>query len=476
MKNMPEKDFWTNVKTRLEKYQEIPADDAWDKIAGALPARSRSEKSKRNMGIALLILLGTFSGIVLHQSLERDEAAADVSKQVDNVAKGETEISSATSYGNDEQQISNSTLSPDDSVPIKRRLSAKNPSRQNSIVVQHDGDGRNSSQSKNVGHARGSTVVSSGERSQGYRREQSQSVNSNVIVEPENLHATTNNTAEELNVTPHVEQDDEREAPKNTGHSDLVKDQHLLAADNDKVSVADSIRSSKKQSSEAASNKKKKDDLRRTKIFKGSVYAMLTPSLSFQKITPAKQDDVEVIDFESPGVMRKERFGWSFDAGFQSKLRKNLEWYAGLSYYQQQQTLSYRLKTDEYDVTQTNSGYTMTQKINTRSLSYNMRNIGASAGLFYTIKSGGLEHKFGAGLQFQTGLLSSSQEQSYNNKASKYFNYQLSYRLELPIKYRWNVFIQPSFVHAILSKEKLREPFELKPYRAGIGFGMIYRF
>ena len=118
----------------------------------------------------------------------------------------------------------------------------------------------------------------------------------------------------------------------------------------------------------------------------------------------------------------------------------------------------------------------MIPKIATRSFSYNMRNIGVSAGLFYTIKHGGLQHKYGAGLLLQKGLLNSGEEQSYNNASTSYFNYQLSYRLEMAIKPQLNVFLQPTFIHSIYSNEGLKEPFELKPYRAGIGLGVIYRF
>ena len=39
-----------------------------------------------------------------------------------------------------------------------------------------------------------------------------------------------------------------------------------------------------------------------------------------------------------------------------------------------------------------------------------------------------------------------------------------------------NFFIQPIFTHTLFSNEKLDEPLHVKPYRAGIGFGIVRYF
>ncbi len=54
MKNLPEKDFWSEVKTRLNNYSEMPDDDGWDRIAGALPKAKSTSIGKRWAGIALI--------------------------------------------------------------------------------------------------------------------------------------------------------------------------------------------------------------------------------------------------------------------------------------------------------------------------------------------------------------------------------------------------------------------------------------
>jgi hypothetical protein len=254
---------------------------------------------------------------------------------------------------------------------------------------------------------------------------------------------------------------------------------------NAEISTADSTKDKRQPVAKTGAKAAAKEPMdtekpsKKKKLIHGNLYAIITPSFSFQKITPPADDDLEVIGFESPGVMSKERFGLSVDIGYERTLAKKLEWYAGLSFYQQQQRLSYQYYSpDEYDVTSNGAGgFIMTPKVVAKSFNYNMCNAGVTAGLRYMIKSGGLKHKFGAGLQFQQGLLKTSDEEaSYNNADASYLNYQLSYRLEMNVRRRLDIFLQPSFTHSILSNESLNEPFKLKPYRAGIGFGMLFHF
>jgi hypothetical protein len=105
-----------------------------------------------------------------------------------------------------------------------------------------------------------------------------------------------------------------------------------------------------------------------------------------------------------------------------------------------------------------------------------MKNGGASAGVLYHIRGKKLMHKLGAGLQYQKGLVNPQGEYSYNNASSSYLNYQLLYRMEYSLSRRTSVFLQPQFVHSLVADEALREPFEIKPYRAGLGFGLLYHF
>jgi len=94
--------------------------------------------------------------------------------------------------------------------------------------------------------------------------------------------------------------------------------------------------------------------------------------------------------------------------------------------------------------------------------------------LLVTLKGEKLKHKFGAGVLFAQGFAKESG--SYNNSRSSYLSYQIFYRNEARIKDRLSWFVEPMFTYSFISKEKLAEPFRLKPYRAGISGGILYRF
>lgn len=207
------------------------------------------------------------------------------------------------------------------------------------------------------------------------------------------------------------------------------------------------------------------------------LYIVLSPSLSFQKLTPLQTDQINVKGMQSPGILSADRFGISFEAGFQRPIAKRFEMYAGLSYYHQKQTLTYEYLSDEMEVSSPTDGqYTVEPKILAKDFRYNMLNAGISAGAFYHIKGKKLMHKVGAGIQFQKGLLRAGSEDTYDNAGSSYLNYQVLYRVEYLLNRKVNIFVQPGFTHAFYAKEPLEEPFTIKPYRASLGFGMLYRF
>ncbi len=105
-----------------------------------------------------------------------------------------------------------------------------------------------------------------------------------------------------------------------------------------------------------------------------------------------------------------------------------------------------------------------------------MKNLGAQAGILYYLKGDKLTHKVGAGLSFQQGLQKAASHTTYDNSKSSYMFYQLFYRTEFTVNKSMRIFFQPNFSQAFISNEKLSEPFKLKPYRAGLSFGIVYHF
>jgi hypothetical protein len=222
----------------------------------------------------------------------------------------------------------------------------------------------------------------------------------------------------------------------------------------------------------------KEQKKKRTKKFHPAVYFTVSPSLAYQKIVPAKNDAINITGLKSDGIFSSNRLGLSIDGGFQIPVTKAIEVYAGLTYYQQNQTITYKYSAGTVEEIEGNQDedYIIKPGIKQKEFSYAMRNAGVSAGFFYRLKKDKLMHKIGAGLQYQKGFLRAAEGDTYTNRSSNYFNYQLLYRLELAVNPRTNFYIQPSFSHAIHASESLNEPFTLKPYRAAIGIGMIYRF
>ena len=51
---------------------------------------------------------------------------------------------------------------------------------------------------------------------------------------------------------------------------------------------------------------------------------------------------------------------------------------------------------------------------------------------------------------------------------------QILFRSELQISEKLRLFVQPNFGYSFYSSEKLEQPFTLKPYRAGLGAGVLY--
>jgi hypothetical protein len=214
---------------------------------------------------------------------------------------------------------------------------------------------------------------------------------------------------------------------------------------------------------------------------KFQLYISVNPSLSFQKIIPA-HDNIIIEGLEHRSPLSPKRFGFAIDAGFQRNINKIFGYYGGINFYHQQQELTYQYFDRDADVNRIGDSWTtgaaLAFEINrpqhTHTFSYNMTNIGLRSGILVTLKGEKLQHKFGAGLIYSHGLIKSND--SYNNSQSSYLSYQLFYRNEIRINERLSWFIEPTFIYSFVSKEKLEEPFKLKPYRAGISGGVLYRF
>jgi hypothetical protein len=48
--------------------------------------------------------------------------------------------------------------------------------------------------------------------------------------------------------------------------------------------------------------------------------------------------------------------------------------------------------------------------------------------------------------------------------------------MQISFNKKLDMYIQPSYTHSVLGYKILGEPLEIKPYRVGIGIGLLYHF
>jgi hypothetical protein len=493
MKNLPEKDFWNALKVRLNNYSESPDDDGWDRIAGALPKSKSPSLGKRWTGIVLIFLLGTITGYLVNQytPLTRDTNASFVGAVSPDGNSTDESRSSETPAGPMKKSDGAVLKTEAPPPPIDAARNGK----------QHTGNESQtrSSKNENVSQPKAPALKKS--------PLSNRARNQKEYTDPETQHGITSTNGDAFSHTSNmsantiIESKVTNVSNTNSEISDLHTTQSDVIAVNSEETVGDHKSSTETRSiheqspvsvdsaivdepeiiaqvASGQSEKKDKKEKKEKRIFHADVYANITPSLSFQKITPSGNDDLRIIGLQSNGVMSGDRFGISLEAGFQRKLTPRLDFYVGLSYYRQRQTLTYEYNGSGVTVDQggKNGEYSITPMKESKSFQYSMTNAGISSGVMYHLFGEKLMHKVGGGLQFQKGLMQMGSEGSYKNAESFYLSYQLSYRLECQLNSKWNVYLQPTFIHSVIAHEELNEPFTIKPYRAGLGVGVIYHF
>jgi hypothetical protein len=228
----------------------------------------------------------------------------------------------------------------------------------------------------------------------------------------------------------------------------------------------------------------KGDEEKRTKEKKQrkavTLYGHLTPSLSYYAMQPLANDEIAISSFNSPSVLSGDRSGFAGELGMQRKLSKKLMYTVGLTFYQQQQTIRYQTvsssKNQIMNSASESFSYSIIPQYNQHIVSYNMTNVGVTAGFLYELKNAGLIHRIGLSGSYQQGFRKSNEESTYNNVTSSYAFYNVLYRIEYPINTKLKLYIQPTYSRGFYVNEKLKEPFSLKPARAGISVGIVVDF
>lgn len=438
MKNFPEQDQFNDLEKRLQGYSEEPDELVWQNIDKALRPGKRIiwfpwiDRLSTVVAIGLIGLLVNFnSGKELHSSTaknaKRDVASATQSDEATDTHRNQTKRETDQILGN------------------KEASAPKN-------VHENVRSGEMSNASDELSHEKlRSTMFAQKSSAKG------------LII--------SNDDESKLNQT-------ERSAASVLPDSIMrsTKRQNNVSELN---SVTDSIIVVQQAKQDSASQTENSPKESKRKISKRGLtfYASLTPQLSFQRVVPMSNDGLVISEVYSGSIFSSERFGFAIDAGLQGHITKRLEYYGGFSLQQQKQSLRYSYQSEGRTTLEQDDdkSYVITPETTAAVIQYRMLNVGANLGLLYNLQGKKLAHKIGAGLSYQQGLSKGSSER-YNNSESSYMFYQIFYRNEVRVRPRLRVYVQPTFSHSLYVNEKLDAPFTLKPYRAGIGFGVLYDF
>jgi hypothetical protein len=438
MKNSPDEEWLHNLEKRLRDYTEEPDGDLWNEIAGKINDDREpvwilwSNRAAAFIALAALLWLWP----VFHKAPPRFTSET-LSQQENLSAKGDAENQSA--YGNDQKPV---------------QLKSHEPEKNTKRVDKSREETLNQNFKNKADKVRSGSVNKISDKNEN-------PVNKELITnsDEKNTHQDEANQEELLTSSSTPAQTEAQTSNTEIFKTDSIKP--LLIK-------GDSVKNQPKKIESKKSGRKKR---------RLTLYTTVTPLLTYQKVTPYKNDGIVINRFNARPVLSADRLGLNIEAGVQGKLSEKLEFYSGLSIYKQSQTLTYQYQSgDHVSVTQqAEFNYTVNPGTSAQSLRYDMLTIGGQTGILYLIRGERLKHKLGAGLSYQHGILKPG-EDSYANNQSQYMFYQLFYRNEYLINSDVRIFIQPFYTHTIFSKEKLDEPFKLTPYRAGIGFGLVYQF
>jgi hypothetical protein len=436
MKNLPERDFWNAIRNRLLQYKEEPGDD-WDKIAGAIPSSNRDHRGfSKASDLTTLALLAFLSGFVVGD-LRTDKTMAD--KLAGKIILPESSAGNVEPHVAAEQKSTTTKVleqTAEDHVSHERLPASSVEKKENSLIRPKV---KSTRKHEDRGTANGNQP--------------------SVMADVQYIQAKSESSQSVIN---HIE------TKKDETELDFNSNEEMILAKKDSIPEIKNVASPAPKE-----NKKTK------KKFRPSIYVVASPTLGFYKVIPIKDDQIEIRNLKRKGIFSGDRLGFNLEAGFQSRIGRNLELYVSASYYQNEQTISYTFSDPtQLSIASTNDplSYTLSPGESTANITFKQKNIGGGLGLMYHIRGRKLMHKIGGGLQFMQGLTRNKDAEGNLLPASRSLNYNLFYRLEYSILPRTSIFLQPSFTRAISPNETLNAPFDVKPYHAGLGIGWLFHF
>jgi len=242
----------------------------------------------------------------------------------------------------------------------------------------------------------------------------------------------------------------------------------------------------------------------RKKVRRGnqfSAYFMAMPALNYQLIEVNQTDKILIdkVDIGSPFDVRQ--MGFRLELGLQFPVSKRFSAFAGLVYFQRNQTVRYTEKVIQrmQQVSSPGGGTTLVPvfNYNLKSFSEDAKNLGIQLGMLFKLSSEKpralssaealssttmkpkkkLVHFVGLGVDIQKSLTNSGSASNTSeilSSPSLYAFGNLYYRLQYPNVGRMKVFAQPMFNYAFYLDVDQSAAFVLKPYGIGLNIGCTY--
>ncbi|HYG03407.1 MAG TPA: hypothetical protein VD927_13240 [Chryseosolibacter sp.] len=202
------------------------------------------------------------------------------------------------------------------------------------------------------------------------------------------------------------------------------------------------------------------------------LYALVMPTFGYQQVRPVDDDDIVIESIEKISLFSTKRLGIRAEVGYEHAISKRLSANAGVFYYQRKQTIAYGYRdprrVEVVPIEGQPWSYQVKQELLSSTFEYEVKNIGLTAGINYTIKSKVLHQKLGTGVEIHKAM-SSSGEINGTNRAFIFAN--AYYRISYPVAPSIDIMIQPTLNYSIQLDERLDAPFYVKPYGLGLNFG-----
>ncbi|MEJ1237173.1 hypothetical protein WBG78_03530 [Chryseolinea sp. T2] len=423
MKNLPDEELFERIKVRLQNFEEAPDEDVWAGIGSAISKPTSSTQTRNRYALILVLMLLSVGRGYLFQTSDPDATITSSSSSAQASLNADTNT-----------PTSNNDIASD----IDNKIKDQSPAQNENMTELKD---MNLTSTSQLREAKSAGVI---KETAGHTM---------PIVLPDASPGTNSGL--------HMD---------SVNHSIVYLDSSLLI-DSIKIDDVSVKRDSITQEEIIVSAKPRKHESR------WRIYGMATPSLTFQHVNPSTSDDATFDKLNSPGVLSSERLSFSFEAGAQFLVARRLNVFAGLSYYQQSAELSLDQIISGSSNIASNGGleYEVQPNTITTTIDYHMQNIGLIAGASYVISVGKLVHQLGGGMQYEYGLINRSTETD-SRSTKNFVNFRIFYRAEYGLNERMSVFVQPVFSRSLLNDEVMNGALNVKQSRAGIGFGVLYRF